>query len=202
MSQFGPLLSALTVERAVYARLRSRLPTYLAHVARVDGLIPGSLSKPKSYATASQFGRQEDALPCIGVHVPGVVEQEKVGSGNFRVKWALEVGALVSANTEINTDRLAKLYGAAIWGSIMQAPSLGGVAENIEWPDGGERYDELPSAQDSSRSLAFALLRFNVLAVDVRSTYGGPVEFVEPDTTDYGDWPSVTSIHVDVEALP
>jgi len=116
------------------------------------------------------------------------------------VRWALEVGALVSANTEINTDRLAKLYGAAIWGSIMQAPSLGGVASNIEWPDGGERYDELES-RDSARSLAFALLRFNVLAVEFRSAYGGPTVFVEPDTTNYGDWPAVANAGVVVQPL-
>jgi len=202
MTLFGPLLPALQVERAVYNRLRVRLPTYLSQVAVADGLTADSLSRPKSYATASQFGRSEDALPCIGIHVPGVSEQHKTGDGNYRVKWALEVGALVMANTEVNTDRLAKLYGAAIWGAVMQGQSLGGVAENIEWPDGGERYDELPSARDSSRSLAFALLRFDVLAIDFRSTYGGPTTFNEDPEFAYGDWPSVATIHVDVEPLP
>lgn len=207
MSKFGPLLASLVVEDAADATVRKWMRTELAEVAAQYGLARGQLALPKSYPTASQFGWVEDQLPSIGIHCPGVSGppvKESGPRGNFRVKWRLEVAALVSASTQINTDRLAKLYAAALWAAIMQHPSLGGVAEDTEWVSDGERYDVLDAGK--GRSLAFCLLLFDVTLKDARSSYGGPREPLPAgagagEDGAHGDWPAVETVRITVDPL-
>lgn len=181
---------------------------YLGEVAVQDQLPRTYFEEPRSYPTASQFGHVEDQLPAVGIHVPGLREEPyKNHDGMFWCKWELEVGILVGADTEMNTDRMVKLYAAAVWGAIMQDPSLGGVAEHTSHLT--ERYDVLEDSK--SRSVAFALLTFAVDVHDARQSYGGPVanQFGQasgdssgipdpaavppsPVPTDYGEWPTVT----------
>lgn len=201
MSLFGPLSPSLTIEKAAHNTLVKWMPTYLAEVADQYGLPRGSLVLPQSYPTASQFGRTEDQVPAIGIHCPGIASVPvKEADGTYRVEWSLEIGALVAANDEVNTDHLAKLYAAAIWGCIMQHRSLGEVAEHLEWPADGERYDVLEPAQ--TRALAFCLLRFNVTLKNARGSYGGPSQPLTPAETDHGDWPDVERVNIDLTALP
>jgi hypothetical protein len=202
MSLFGALLPSLQVERAAYTTLKTWMRDYLGEVCVQDGLARNFLQVPKSYPTASQFGKAEDQLPSVGIHVPGLSEAPYQNhDGEFWTKWRLEVGALVSANSQINTDRMSKLYGAAIFGCLMQHPSLGGVATHLSWLT--EDYGITDTSKD--RSLAFAVLTFEVEVRTGRSSFGGPSTPTNPTSTvpvDYGDWPTVSSVVLDLTSLP
>ena len=202
MSLFGPLAPSLIVEQAATATLRKWMRTYLAEVEAQFQVTRGSLALPQSYPTASQFGRLEDQLPAVCVFCPGTTGPTvKEPSGLHRVTWVLEVGALVSASDHVNTDHLAKLYAAAIWGSIMQRPSLGDVAEHVQMADDGEKYDVIDATSD--RTLAFCQLTFDVVLRDARSGYGGPSVPLPPDQQgdDHGDWPTVETVDIEIEAV-
>ncbi|MCW3039356.1 MAG: hypothetical protein JWM31_1261 [Solirubrobacterales bacterium] len=205
MSVFGPLLPSLTVERAAKATLQLWMRDYLGEVCDQDGLPRGFLQAPLSYPIASQIGRAEDKIPVVGIHVPGMTQDPyRHSDGVFWTKWRLEIGATVSANTQENTDRMAKLYGAAIWGCLMQNPDMGGRVEHTTWLT--EDYGLLPAAASKDRSLAFALLTFEVELRDSRSSYGGPITPTTPPPetdvpVDYGNWPTVESVDVGVEAV-
>lgn len=200
MSLFGPLLPSLVVERATTATLKLWMNTYLAEVEQQAGMVRGGLLRPRGYPTASLFGRDEDQTPSIGVHCPGIAQSpERKADGVHRVWWTVDIGALVSARDERSTDEITKLYGAAIWGCMMQHPSLGDVADNTRWV--GEKYGIAETAK--SRTLGFCQLTFEVLLREARGTYGGPAA---PDAVDppggYGDWPDVDRVVIDLQDLP
>lgn len=204
MSPLGQILDATVPEKAVTAALQTWVPTYLAHIARAKALDPAAIALPKSWQTVNEriVDWPEDHLPAIYVVATGIVERPvKDGEGTYRAAWAVGVAAVVEANTAANTDALAKLYAAAIRGSLLQHPSLGGVARGTEWL--AESYDTVPA--EKQRSLRGCELVFSVELDQVLNVYEGIDAPLPGDPTptdpppEPPDWPDADTVDVVIE---
>jgi hypothetical protein len=171
-SAIGPIISGRDVERAALAMLRKWFSTYLAEAERQTGRVVGSLQRPRAWATSADFETwPEDQLPRVLLVSPGLTEApEADGAGNYRVRFALGVAAIVSAKTLDDTADLAKLYCAVLRTCLVQHQSLEGFAAGVVWLD--ENYDDLPSID--TRSLGAGQAVFTVEVHGFARKWNGP----------------------------
>lgn len=195
---FGPLVFGDDVERAVIDTLKLWLPgTYLPEVAERAGY--AELPDIRSYRVWPEAAPErwaEDQLPVVAIASPGTRgEPRHEGDGEYSASWELAVGVIVSARTEAETGRLAKVYSAAIRMVLLQHSSLGGVAAGVTWLE--ESYTEPIDAEDR-RSLAAGISGFEV---EVRGTVNDTIGPAEPTPPIDGSWPQEIS-EVDVDVQP
>lgn len=206
MSIFGPIIDGATVEESVMTFLQRWLPTYLAEVARQNGLDPDVWLQPgnwpPSWSNKTRFDLTEETrLPAILVISAGLAGRPiKEGDGNYRATWMIGIAAIVSAKDQDSTNKLAKRYGAAIRWLMMQHPSMEDPnVEGVDWED--EIYDDIPPQQE--RTLSGVRLVFSVEYTHVMSALDGPVLPADPPpdpTVPYEDWPIIPDIdHVQIE---
>jgi len=171
-SIFGPIVDGDDVEQWCLETLATWSSTYLAEKERQKGLQAGQLQRIRSWVTTASFDKwPEDQLPAGLLVSVGLSELPlKDGSGSYRARWQMGLGIVVSARTELETHRLARLYIAAHRALLIQRPSLGGRAAGVVWQD--EDYTQLPF--DDERSLGAGLANFTVEVEDVTSWGMGP----------------------------
>lgn len=197
MSIFGEIITGTAVRRAVETTVRLWIPTYLAEVARQENWDGPPLPDFQSYAVSTDIDRlAEDPLPCCIIVAPGLAEvPTREGTGVHRARWRVNVAAVVSGQSREGTMHLAEMYAAATRTLLLQHKSLGGFAEGVVWRN--EFYDEVDV--DDVRTLAIGVIE---TIVDVRgivdSSQGPMAPLVDP-TQDPGDWPTITSVTVDIE---
>lgn len=191
-SWFGPIIGGEQLEVAVKDTLKLWLPTYLAEIERQRGLDPRSLPMIRNFTFANELEKfPEDQLPVAVIISPGIGGDLPTmdGEGQYTAKFICGIAVIVSADTQTNTNRLSKMYGAAIRACLLQQPSLGGFASGVEWQD--ERFDDIPS--EDRRSLAAAQEIFHMevsgitnerlgMAVPPDDPYAVPAEWPEAET--------------------
>jgi hypothetical protein len=201
-SIFENIFDADTLERAVVDVLVDWMPTYLREIERQKGMQQGLLPAPRSYTSRNEWATfPEDQLPACIVVSPGLAEPPDAdGEGRYRAWWSIGVGVLASAASEADTNKIAKMYGAAIRAIMVQHQSLNGIAHGIEWED--ESYDDIPVEQD--RTLGAAMLIFRVWVDDIVTRGAGPAfpTLPDPDTQPGSTWPEADTIDVQVASVP
>jgi len=193
---FGPIVTGKQVRRAMHEHIRAWFPSYLAEVARGDGRDPSAVPVFRSYASMLDMpdGRfLEEQMPGCVIVAPGLLETPIKKSGLYIVRWAVNVGAIVSGQNKENTFDLSELYAAALRSAVVQNPGLGGFATATDWL--GERYDEIPNAME--RTLAAGTVQFSVEvqgAVDSREGPDAPLADPVPDPGLRGTFAAVDAV--------
>ncbi len=199
---FGAIFSGDQLEDAVISTLRKWLPTYIREVELQRGLELGRIQKPRTYTSRNEFTTfPEDQLPICVVVSPGLAHPPTAdGEGRYHAWYALGVAIVAAANTEDHTNKVAKMYGAAIRACLLQKPALeGDVSMGVEWED--ESYDDLPTS-DKEKTLSAVQMVFRYLIDDITTRWTGPAYPFEPGDpfTNPGDeWPLV--LHTDVKVV-
>ena len=175
----GAIVTAADVEDAARSTIETWQDTYLGELARQHARDPDALPAIRSWNVSAEFSDFPAAqLPSAIVVAPGTAAVERRASG-YEATWTLGIAVVVSAATEADTDRLAKLYAAAIRAAIVQHGSLGGIAESTQWT--GERFDDVaPDPADAERTLVAAQVTFAVTVADVINPALGILEPPDP----------------------
>lgn len=197
-AMYGFLKSGYDLEQAVIRHLRGDLPdddgdhpgwmtAYIAEIERQLGLDPKTIPVIKSYVTANEFRKwPEEQTPAILVVSPGLTDPpKKEGDGTYRGSFSLGVAAIAKGRTKQETQRTAKVYGAAIAGAMVQHPSLQGFARGLGWRD--QSYTDIDS--DEGRTLASSQNIFEIEVGNLVQAFGGPVVVPEDPYVDPGSWP-------------
>lgn len=196
-SIFGNITPATYLENEVASIIKLWIATYLQEVEIQEGRTRGALQTPKSYSTkATMESLADDQLPCCVILSPGLVDAPyKDGEGNYYAHWQIGVGVIVSARDEVNTQAVAKLYGAAIRALLLQKGSHDDITD-VQWLD--ESYDDLQI--DDERTLGVAIVEFSVQVESVVNRYGGPADPIPPDPDEQPGsvWPIFESADVEV----
>ena len=173
---YGRLLDTHQIEVAVTETLQVWMPAYIAEVERQRGLEPHAMPLPASWSKTNEFYKwNEDQLPAMIVVCPGLAptEPKMKGDGSYHAWYRVGVAAIAGGDDREATRRVAKLYVAAIRGSILQHQDLGDFgAEGIRWTN--ERNAEIPD--DAGRTLGSGLATFDVEVKDVANARMGPLD--------------------------
>lgn len=186
----GPIISNIDIQAAVRSLFSAKVgllpvpplpddrPTltsmYLNEVG--DQQDRGDLPDFRSITTANDYDKwPEDQLPAAIVISPGLAEEPARHGKDWKARWALGIGVVVSAGTRSDTLDLVGAYAAAVRAMILQNSSLGGFADGTYWI--GERYDEIDT--DDSRTLAGGQVLFVVDVAAVVDSQGGLVAPIE-----------------------
>jgi len=203
---FDRIVSANQVEEALRDHIRLWMPVYIQEMELQLGRERGKVPVPRSFMVAGVLEQlRENQLPGILVQSPGVTGLPyHDGYGMYTATWRMIVTGLISALDQESTRAVAKLYGAALRGIIVQKPTLGGFAINSQWT--GESYSDLPSP-DGERNLTLVSVHADVTMEDVVNKMGGPRTYPSPDPPDPAtqpgsQWPLVEEVDIDVEKEP
>jgi len=183
--------------------LKAWMPVYIQELELQLGRERGKVPVPRSWMIAGELEQlRENQLPGILVRSPGIANlPTHNGEGGYTAAWQLDLTGLISALDQDSTRAVAKLYGAAMRGIIVQKPSVNDFAINTVWT--GESYNDLPSP-DGERNLTLVTVNCNMIVEDVVNRMGGPRTYPSPDppqpaTQPGSQWPEFETVEVDVE---
>lgn len=196
---FGRIIDGSVVDDALLAHCKKWIPTYLREVERQRTMTVGAIALPKSYLTLDDPMMNN---PGLGFPVCAVTVARETGYG---MNSDSELSAWYDAGVEIsfmsnNANALRRrlhMYNAAIRSSLIQHPSLGGLAEAIE--PGETSYLEIPGTAANNMTYAHARFEFRVKVHNIVDRFGGPLEPIEQPVTDPGNWPSVEDVETTIE---
>lgn len=201
MNVFGRIVTGEDVVQHVMASVKTWGLAYLAEVASQAGMERCVLPTFRSITTANDVANfPENQLPACIVTAPEVpTEPSRRGDGTYEATWLVGVAALCSARDQPSTDRLVRLYTAALRALFIQNPSLAlfgadgekgePFAEQLQWI--GETYDQVST--DKRRSLAAGIVYIDVTVADVISSKAGPGKPPIDPCVDPGDYGIVES---------
>lgn len=201
---FGPIFDGSVLTRAVAVTLRDWFPTYIREIEIQRNYATGKIPPPRTYVERWRFDSYPDEqIPIVVVVCPGMSEPPTAsGDGAVGGWWVLGVGIIAAANTEDNSERLAKIYGAAARTILEQKSYL-----DDSWEFSGinildESYQDIPDIEQS-RTMRAAQVISQVRVENVHNTMGGPAhpdppnEEVQPGS----QWPDVQSVFTDVQQI-
>lgn len=196
---FGPVVPDAVIEDLMLNKLIERLPDYLAFMRRRFDL-DFDLKKPTSWGIPAQRYEKwpEKMTPHVMVISAGTEGTPALRAGpegrrEYSAVYGFETTVAVSAPTPKATEKLAKLYIAAIELVINKHP-VGDPVEQIEWR--GHTPEDLG---DKERSMVAMTARWGVLASGVMNQWPGPAEPAEDPTVPLGDYPLAEMFELDVE---
>jgi len=199
---FGPIFDGSLLTRAVMATLKAWMPTYIQEIEYQRGWDRGEIPPPRTYAERWRFDSYpDDKIPAVIVVSPGMTEQpRKDGDGTVSGWWALGVGVIAAASTEDNSERLAKVYGAAVRSILSQKGWL-----DESWEFNGteildETYGEVPDIEQA-RTMRSAQVIARTQVMDMWNLRGGPASPADPDTQPGSQWPEVESVFTTIQRL-
>jgi hypothetical protein len=208
MAKVGVRVGSYDVENAVATQLRDRLPIYLAAATRRHGVNPAQtgfarMLTPRVDVHKDFEGWPEQNLPHIRVVSPGM-SQAPIRSirGSYTTFWTINVFGVVSARDLPSTRRLRSIFEYAVPWTLLQQPSLGGVATNIVWL--GESAGNVPIPPVDDRTLQGFVQVFDIEIDNCLQPNEAPLaaEFSQPPLTVLGDWPTVSSVVLNLTPLP
>lgn len=193
---FGPFFTSATLREKLLKHLKDDWQeTYLAMAERVTGREPRSLPKFKGWETPYDLTKwPETQLPALLVVVrDSPVSPVREGDGSYRVKRLAEITCVCDANTEQNARDLASLYATGTAMAMVQAPSVGGIAENSRWVTVGTRV----LAIEENRSIA---AEGNVFEIEIANVLNARAGMAEPpaDPYDVDPFPTVSETNLEV----
>jgi len=199
---FGPIFDGSVLSRAVLSCLEAWYPTYIQEIEVQRGYPRGKIPHPKTYTERWQFDSYpDDKIPVVVAVCPGMAEPpEHTGDGVYGGWWALGVGIIAAASTEENSERLAKVYGAAARAILMQKSYI-----SDDWEFAGvdlvdESYDDIPD-MEQARTMRAVQIITRVRVENVVTIYGGPQYPIPPDpeTQPGSDWPTADTVDVTIK---
>jgi hypothetical protein len=192
---FGPIVTGRNVRKAMESHLKLWFPTYIAEIARAEGIDPNEVPLFRSWVSALDLPEgkfEEHQMPSCVIVAPGILTEPEKRGGLVIARWAVSVGCVVAGQDRESTFNLAERYAAAVRGAVVQNSSLGGFATASDWL--GERYDEIPN--DMLRTLAAGSVQFAVEVQGAVHTNEGPDEPLVDPIPDPG--PRATFVEVDL----
>lgn len=182
--------------------LRAWFPTYLQEIEIQRGLVRGSTPVPRTFAERWEFtSYPDDQIPAVIVVCPGMVEPPVAdGEGIYSGWWAVGVGIIAAANTEENSERIAKIYGAAARGIMTQKAWLDDTWEFSGCEVVNESYDDIPDLEQA-RTMRAVQIVSRVYVENMYTKYGGPQYPIPPDPDEQpgSQWPDVQEVFTEVE---
>ena len=201
---FGPIFDGSLLTKAVLETLQLWYPTYIREIELQRGWPLGEIPAPRTYAERWRFDSYpDDAIPiCVAV-CPGMADPPtKTGEGIFGGWWILGVGVIAAANTEDNSERLAKVYGAAARTIMSQKGYLNNTWEFADCEIIEETYEDIPD-MEQARTMRSAQIITRVRVEQMWTEYGGPAypDAPDPDRQPGSQWPIANEVFVEVERL-
>lgn len=132
---FGNVIDDRTVEAWLSNALRAWIDSHLAHQERRWQLTPGTIQRPATWPTLSQFRLDlEDQLPAVILVFTGEVanSRKRMAGGGVRKAYAYDISvAVVGGGDEPEDDAraTASMYIAAVESIIEQNGTLDGRAD-------------------------------------------------------------------------
>src|SRR5262252_1941356 len=202
-SIFQPIFDGSVLTRAVIATLKLWYPTYIHELEIQRGYPTKQIPPPRTYVERWRFDSYPDEqIPIVVVVSPGMAEApDYAGDGAVGGWWALGVGVIAAANTEDNSERMAKIYGAAARAILEQKSFL-----DDSWEFNGinvmdESYEDVPDIEQA-RTMRAAQVICRVRVENMMNKWAGPAYPDPPEEAQPGsNWPDVESVYVDVERL-
>jgi|SRR5262252_6640371 len=203
-SIFGPIFDGSVLTRAAIATLRAWYPTYIRELEIQRNYKTKQIPPPRTYVERWRFDTYPDeVLPIVVVVCPGMSEPPNhAGDGVVSGWWSLGVGVIAAANTEENSERMAKVYGACARAILEQKGYL-----DDSWEFAGtyvmdENYVDVPDIEQS-RTMRSAQIIARVRVENIVTKGAGPAypDPPDPDTQPGTDWPDVQSVFTDVEQM-
>lgn len=196
---YGKIITLKSVRTAVENNVRKWSPDYLAEVAENDGRERDDLPLFRSYFPVANFDKLEveNQLPACVIVAPGTM------SGNVvkRVKgidarFAIGLGAVVSAMDEDSTYELAELYCAALRSLMVQHPSCDGFATGFTFLS--ETIEILDA--NAGRTLVAGIVQGGLDVTGIVDPAYGPVEPSDDRTIEPPDWPEIETVESTITA--
>jgi hypothetical protein len=211
---YGPIVT----RRQIGVALRDHLigedgwfPFYLREVQRLTGWadeLPDAFDDwPPTFAshrfTVSEttvLNLPENDLPALLIGSPGIVGEPQTHSEDKALEgaWAFGLHALVSADDEDSTDRLAGEYAAALMAACAQQRKLGNGFATIESVS-DMAFDAIP--QYASRTLAAGTVTVLVVVEEMVHSGKGPTELPADPNVDPGADPEVLTTTLTVDHM-
>lgn len=194
---FGPIFDGSVLTRAALSCMKTWMQTYIMEIEYQRGYPIGEIPPPRTYTERWRFDSYpDDQIPLVVAVCPGLAGiPTHTGDGVYGAWWALGIGIIAAANTEDNSERLAKVYGAAARAILMQKSFFDESWEfnGVELTD--ESYDDVPDIEQA-RTMRAVQIVTRVRVENVGTMYGGPPVPATPPGT---QWPEVDAVYVDIE---
>jgi len=204
-SIFGPIFDGSLLTRSVLATLRAWFPVYIKEIEIQRGWTPGQIPSPRTYVERWKFDSYPDEqVPIVVAVCPGMASPPTAaGDGILGGWWALGIGVIAAANTEDNSERLAKVYGAAARAIIEQKSYLDDAWEYSGTQVVDESYTDIPDIEQS-RTMRAAQIICQVRVENIMTKGAGPYNLdpPDPDTQPGDDWPEVLAVFIDINVIP
>jgi hypothetical protein len=201
---FHPIFDGSLLTRAVIKTLHDWFPTYIQEIEHQRGLTRGKIPPPRTYAERWRFDSYpDDQMPAVIVICPGMARPPLAdGDGVYHGWWSVGIGIIAAANTEDNSERLAKIYGAAARGILTQKSYLDNSWEFSGCEVEDETYRDVPD-MEQARTMRAAQIVCRVFVENMYNKYGGPQYPIppDPDTQPGSEWPEVESAFTEVKRL-
>jgi len=202
---FAPIFDGSILTRAVLSTLRAWYPTYLKEIEIQRGYQTSQIPPPRTYVERWRFDTYPDEqIPivvavCPGMSEPPTTDAEGIMSG----WWSIGVGIIAAANTEDNSERLAKIYGAAARAILSQKSFLDDTWEFDGTDIVDESYEDVPD-MEQSRTMRAAQVISRVHVANITSKWAGPSHPDPPnvDTQPGSQWLDVESVFTTVQMKP
>jgi hypothetical protein len=168
---FGTLSGPDAIDDAVRERLRDWMGAALWKLERQQSLPCATFDRLRGFAAVAELARwPEDQLPCAVVITPGTTDTVKDGAGTYSAVYTVGIAIMAGAATELDTRRLAMIYGKAVRGAMLFRRKLAPGITALEWT--GESFDEFDV--DERRSLFGSVNTFAVELRDIATWKEGP----------------------------
>jgi len=177
IAAFGPLVTAVDIDRAIVNVLRGNLDDHLREQEQVRGLSPLYFRRPADEAYATSIDEDDEIidhrLPAIIVTAGQTVGEpyEANAGGLYVAAWRVLVTAASGGRTPDETRWLAAVYGGCVRRCLVQHTDLGGFASDVKWFSSRLAG---PSRDDQGRYLAADIQEFDVHIDEVLQAGAGP----------------------------
>ena len=192
-SVFGPIRHPGEVEAAVVAQLRKWMPTNLKRLGELERI---NFKKPASYSVVSDYSQfPEQGLPSIVVESIGQIDNPtEFGARSMDATFSVSVFATVEGGDAADTRRLAMAYWWPIIASLMQHRNLGDGIFVDSFQTSGFAGADI----EKHRTRVATEHVFYVTLKDFINVGEGPTVPVAEDEDADGEYPLVSSTHVEV----
>lgn len=198
---FGNIFIETELETAIMDQFALWMPTYIQEIELQLNRQRGQIPPPKQYTTRNEFTSfPEDRMPMCVVVSPGIDNEPKAeADGIYSAEFLVGVGFAASAKNADASGLMAKIYGAAGRKILLDRPSIGGVAQGVEWVD--HNNDELVTEDERTVRASYDIFRVRVW--DVVTRFSGPIAPADPVVQPGSNWPSANIVHIDdIKVLP
>ena len=177
IAAFGPLITAIDIDRTIVNVLRANLQDHLREQEQVRGLDPLYLPRPAAEAYATSLDEDDELLdhrlPAIIVTAGQTVGDpyEASADGMYVAAWRVTVTAATVGRTPDETRWLASIYGGCVRRCLVQHTDLNGLSGDVKWVSSRLAG---PSRDEPGRYLAAEIQEFGVLIDQAVQAGAGP----------------------------